>query len=370
VKISKIESILLDIPVPQPQTRTFGTYEHINSIIVRLQTDEGLEGVGETAICGGPNWSPDFAEGVKIIIDRYLAPGLLGKDPRSITAITNWMERVVRGNRFAKATIELSLFDIVGKALKVPVYELLGGAVRNRIPVGWILNLDRPQAAVEEAEAWLEKDITHFKLKVGGRALADDLARVETVVRSVGDRAVIRVDANQGWDEITALDGAKQLASMGVQLLEQPIAAWNIDGLARLRSIASIPVMVDESLHTPNDALALVNRKAADIFCLKLAKLGGILGTKKVTAIAEAAGLPCFLSMMLESSIGTAASVHFAASENAITYGSELIGPLFLRDDIAQEPIRYEGGCVLVPHGPGLGVHLDEDKVRYYRREL
>ena len=368
MRISRSETLLLDIPLPRKQKRAFGDFDKVNHLIVRLTTDEGLEGVGEVAACGGPTWSEECVETAQIVVDRYLAPGLVGQDPFRIEYLVAWMDRVVKGNRFAKAALESALFDIVGKALKVPVYTLLGGMYRDRLPVAWLLNVDDVPAAIAEAEVWLARGITIFKLKVAEGDPEHELQAVDAIARAVQGRARLRADANGGWDEATAARVIPRLAALGVEYIEQPVPRWNVVAMARLVRSSSIPIMADESVYTPEEALTIVRNEAAHAFCLKLAKAGGILATKKMAAIGEAAGFSCVISTMLETSLGCAAALHFAASSRAVNLGSELLGPLFLADDIAEEPVQYEQGQILVPQRPGLGVRLDEGKLHHYAR--
>jgi muconate cycloisomerase len=364
VRISKSETLLLDIPLPRKQKRAFGDFDKVNHLIVRLMTDEGLEGAGEVATCGGPTWSEDCVESAQIVVDRYLAPGLVGQDPFRIEYLLAWMDRVVKGNRFAKAAVESALLDIVGKALKIPVCTLLGGMYHDRLPVAWLLNVDDVPAAIAEAEVWLARGITVFKLKVAEGDPEQELQAVDAIARAVRGKARLRADANGGWDEATAARMIPRLAALGVECIEQPVPRGNLVAMARLVRSSFIPVMADESVYTPEEALSVVRSEAAHAFCLKLAKTGGILATKKMAAIAEAAGFSCVISTMLETSLGCAAALHFAASTRAVNLGCELVGPLFLTGDIVEEPLRYEQGQVLVPGGPGLGVTLDEAKLR------
>ena len=175
------------------------------------------------------------------------------------------------------------------------------------------------------------------------------------------------MDANQGWDELTALATIPKLEPYGIELMEQPVPRWNVDALARIARRVDVPIMADEAVCTPHDAITLVRREAADVFALKLTKAGGLLPSKAVAAIADAAGLPCYLGCMIETGIGTAAYAHFGASTPAVTLGCELFGPLLLVEDVVKEPIRYERGEIVVPRGPGLGVELDEAQVRRFQ---
>ena len=204
-------------------------------------------------------------------------------------------------------------------------------------------------------------------MKIGAAEPAADVARLERIAAALRGRAVLRVDVNQGWDEPTTLRWLPALEACEIDLLEQPVARWNLDGMARIAAATRLPVMADESLCTPQDAVTLVKRAAADAFALKLTKAGGFSASKKVAAVAEGAGLPCYMGCMIETALGTAAYAHFVAATPNVTLGCELFGPLLLAGDVGRPPIRYADGQVWVPRGPGLGVELDEEQLARYR---
>jgi muconate/chloromuconate cycloisomerase len=369
MKITAVETTLLDIPFVRPHHLSFGTIAEANFVLVRLRTDQGLEGLGEAVTLGGPTWGEESVESIQATIERYLAPELIGQDPFGIEAINQRLARRVRGNLFARSALEMACFDLLGKALDQPLYNLLGGLVRDRLPLSWSLAIGDPAAEIAEAERLMAQQ-RHFifKIKVGEQAPETDVRRVGEIARALDGRARLRVDANQGWDELTALATIPKLEPLGVELMEQPVPRWNLEALARIAARVDLPIMADESVCTPHDAIALVVRQAADVFALKLAKAGGILASKAVAAIASAAGLPCYIGCMIETGVGTAAYAHFGASTPVVTLGCELFGPLMLVEDIVQPPIRFGQGDILVPSGPGLGVTLDQALVEKYRR--
>ena len=369
MRIVRVETFLLDLPLPHPQKRAFGTFDRENHTIIRLKTDEGLEGLGEAAACGGPNWSEDCAESVKVVVDRFLAPLILDEDPFRVEYLLHKMEAAVKGNRFAKAAIESALLDIVARSLEVPLYTLLGGLYRDRLPITWLLNTDDVPAAIEEAEEWLARGVRIFKLKVGAADPDQEIEAVLKIAEALDGRATVRVDVNGGWNIVTALRVIPHWEGV-VEYVEQPLPREDVEGMARLVRSCPVPIAADESLFTVVDALRIVKIRAADVFLLKLGKAGGILACKRQAAIAEAAGIPCVISTMLDSSIATSAALHFGLSTPIVTHGSELMGPLFLMDDLVEEPVRYEDGDLVAPTKPGLGVSLDEEKVERYRRVL
>jgi muconate cycloisomerase len=368
VTITEIRTILVDIPTRRPHAMSFGTVTLQNLVVVRLRTDAGLEGLGEAAIPGGPTWSEESAETVQAVIERYLAPVLVGQDPGQVERLVREMDRAAKGNAFAKAALEFACFDLLGRALGVPVSQLLGGVVRDRIPCSWSLATGDVEQEIAEARARADQGGLLFKVKVGVQPAAEDLGRLERIAAALPPPIRLRVDANQGWDEPTTLRVLPRLQAMGIDLLEQPVPRWNAAAMARITAASPVPIMADESVSTIHECLEAARQHLAHVFSLKLTKLGGLWRAKQAAAIAEAAGIPCYVGNMIETGIGTAAYAHFGASTPVVTQGCELFGPLLLADDLTREGIRYRDGHVLVPDGPGLGVTLDEGKLERYGR--
>lgn len=370
MKIQRVITSIVDIPIRRLHNKmSFVTLEKVNYVLVRTQTDTGIEGLGEAAALGGPTWSEESAESIKETIDHYLAPLLIGEEPENIEKLRQKLDCAYRGNQFAKAALEMSLFDIVGKAWGIPVYDLLGGLVREKVPLSWSLAIGDVQEEIREAREMMEHGHFIFKIKVGAAKPEEDVERVKKLREALNDRICLRVDANQGWNRMSAIWAAKQLEAYRIDFLEQPVPRWDVGSLSAVARASSIPIMADESLCTPQDAIRLVNKEAASIFALKVTKAGGILGCKRIAAIAEGAGIGCYVGCMIETGIGTAAYLHLAASTPGVTYGCELFGPLMLCDDIVREKTDYKDGHVWVSDRPGLGVTLDEGKVKKYTRQ-
>ncbi|MGH3950311.1 MAG: muconate cycloisomerase family protein, partial [Pseudonocardiaceae bacterium] len=354
VTIASVDTVIVDLPLRRPHKFKSMTTDHQSYLLARVRTTEGIEGIGEAVVPGGPWWGGESVETMKVVIDTYLTPELVGQDASRVEYLMRQLDRVAARNSFAKAAVEMAMFDVWGKALGVPVYQLLGGLYRKSIPVTWALGAEDADIVITEAEEKLAAGLhSSFKLKMGAIDPAEDTARIVAVAKALGDRASVRVDLNAAWDEATSARWLPVLENAGVDLIEQPVPGWNIDAMRRLADKLTIPIMADESLLTSHDALALSRHGAADIFSLKVHKLGGLLGTWKTAAIAEAAGLPCHGGSSIESSIGTAAAAHAYAAIAGVTFGCELFGPLLLAEDIVTESVRYAAGSLWVPHGPG-----------------
>lgn len=369
LRIERIETVLVDIPTTRTHHLAFGAVDAQNYVIVRMFAD-GLVGLGEASTIGGPAWGDESTEAIKLTIDRYLSPHLVGEDARELNRLAWRMDSMVRGNRFAKAALDMALHDLVARSRGEPLYRLLGGKVHESIPVAWTLAAGNTAQDIAEAEEMLERRRHRiFKLKIGANEPAADCAHVEAICRAVGDRASVRVDVNQGWDELTAAKFIPRLAAAGVDLVEQPVAKWNHAALARLARDNSCAIMADESVDTVQSAFALAKDACADVFALKLTKSGGIAQTRKVAAVAEAAGIGLYGGCMLETAIGTAAYAQCFAAVPGITQGCELFGHLLLKDTITAQSIELRDFEVWIPDGPGIGVDLDEDKLAFYRRD-
>ena len=367
--VADIRSTIVDVPTVRQHKLSQLAVSAQSYVIVEIRLANGAAGVGEAATLGGPRWSEESVEGIKAVIDAHLAPAVLGADASRFEAAAARMDAAAKRNNAAKAAIESALFDAVGRTLGVPAVQLLGGAVRERMPVFWTLASGDPTQEIEEAEAKLAARLhDRFKIKIGAQPLADDLVRLRRIAAALEGRATLIVDANQAWDEATAVRAMPALAELGVALVEQPLPAWNVAGLARVRARSAVPVMADESVFTPHDMMAVAEAAAADTLSLKLVKHGGLLGLRKVAAVAEAAGVSLYGGCLLESSIGAAAHLHAFAGLRTLAWGCEHFGPHILTEDLALEPVRIEDFQIHLPTGPGLGVALDPEKLRRFAR--
>ncbi|ACD15998.1 muconate/chloromuconate family cycloisomerase [Paraburkholderia phytofirmans] len=370
VQITSVEAILVDLPTIRAHQLAMATMQQQTLVIVRLRSSDGVEGIGEATTIGGLSYGDESPEGIKLTIDTYLAPAIVGLDATNINDAMLKLNKVARGNRFAKCAIETALLDAQGKRLGVPVSTLLGGAVRKTLPVLWTLASGDTQRDIDEAETLLaERRHNTFKLKIGRRSVRDDVAHVSKIKAALGERAKVTVDVNQAWNEADAALGIAALEAAGIDLIEQPTPREQRGALARLASRFIVPIMADEAVTGPEDALELVRGACADVFALKIAKSGGIYGMMRTAAIADAAGVSLYGGTMLEGSIGSIASAHGFSALPQLAWGTELFGPLLLKDDIVTARPQYRDFDLHLTEGPGLGLHIDEDKLAFYRRD-
>ncbi len=371
MKIVSLESIIVDLPTIRAHKLARQTVMQQTLVVLRVQTDTGLEGLGEATTIGGLSYGEESPESIKSALDNYIAPVVAGLDPCHVNHIMAEVERHVVANRLAKSALETALLDLSGKTLGVPVHQLLGGRQTDAMECIWGLASGDTGKDIEEAERVLAQKLHRgFKIKLGSRAIESDIEHVAKIAKAVAGRGTLRVDANQAWDELTATRAIAALEAVGVCLIEQPLPKTNLEGMARLATRFDVAIMADEAVSTAHEAFAFAKCHAADVVALKIAKAGGPSATKTVAAIAHAGGLALYGGTMLEGTIGTVASLHvFASLPQAFPFGTELFGPMLLKDDIVQERPTYSNFGIAVPDRPGLGVDIDEDKLAHYRRD-
>jgi muconate cycloisomerase len=368
MKIADLRVVLADIPLKRPHKMSFTTLETVNFVLVRLETSDGLTGWGEAACLGGPTWSEESAESVAATVERYIAPWLVGRDPTQIEALRLEMARRVQGNPFARAAVEMALWDLAGRALGVPVHRLVGGRVRDRVELSWSLAVPDPREEMEEAREKMSLGHRIFKIKTAAGPVATDVERVRRLRETLGPAVSLRVDANQGWDRPTALKAIRAMEPYDLDFVEQPVRRWDLEGLAMIAERSAVPIMADEACFTAHDALAIARLGSVSILSLKLTKSGGLLGSFAIARVAEAAGMGCYVGCMIETSLGTAAYLQLALAAAPVTWGCELFGPLLLAADITRRPVQYADGYILSLDGPGLGVEVDETALEEWTR--
>jgi muconate cycloisomerase len=370
VLIERIDTFLVDLPTIRPHVLSMATMQRQTIVVLRIHCSDGIIGLGEGTTIGGLSYGEESPESIKLAIDTYMAPLLRSSDPSRVAATMAGIGRSVVGNHFAKSAVETALLDAQAKRVGLPLSELLGGRQRDELPVAWTLASGDTAPDIEEAERMLDLHRHNiFKLKIGKRSVEDDVAHVAAVKRAMGDRASVRVDVNQAWDEATAARGIAMLEAAGCDLIEQPVARGNRPGLARLVARFIVPLMADESLRGPEEAFDMAARGAADVFSVKVAQSGGLFAAGRVGAIADAAGIGLYGGTMLEAGIGTVASAHLFSTFPKLAWGTELFGPLLLSEEILVEPLSYGNFTLKVPNKPGLGIELDEDRVSFFRRD-
>jgi muconate cycloisomerase len=369
-KIKKIETIIVDLPTIRPHHLSMTVMRNQTMVIIRIMCSDGIEGIGEATTIGGLSYGEESPESIKLNIDTYFTPLLIGQEASNIHKAMLLLDKNIKVNRIAKSGIETALLDAQGKRLGVPVSALLGGAITDRLPVLWTLASGDTQKDIEEAQQLLAIGRHNvFKLKIGYQAPQKAIAHVTAIKKALGENAKITVDVNQAWDESTAKQAIAKLQEGGIDLIEQPIVKENFEGLARLTKMFTVPIMADEAQGDLTDAFKLAKMRACDVFALKIGKAGGLYNVLKAANIAEAADISLYGGTLLEGTIGSVASAHAFSTLRNMSWGTELFGPLLLTDDIVKTKIDFSNNSLKIPEGAGLGLEIDEEKLEKYRRK-
>jgi muconate cycloisomerase len=338
-----------------------------NYVLVRITDDAGRVGLGEASVTSV--WSGETQAGTIALLEKEIAPLLIGADPFDLEWISHHMDRVVFGNSFAKGAVEMALLDLQGQALGVPVYRLLGGRA-NPAPDGadpgirlkFVVGAVEPVLAAHRAHRMVERGWRAIKVKVGRddhpRA---DVERLRAVRDAIGPDTWLSVDANGGYTVDQAVWAAARFEKLDVALFEQPTRRLDHAAMAEVRRRSGIPIMADESVFTPQDALEAIRAGAADVLSLYPGKHGGIRSTQTIARLAEAAGIPCTIGSNLEREVATAAMAHVTvctANIQCERFPGDLIGPVYYEQSLTRTPLRYEADRLWAPEGPGLGLSL------------
>jgi L-alanine-DL-glutamate epimerase-like enolase superfamily enzyme len=371
MKITRIETIPVNVPLKAGMTARTAHGEHATSpfVIIRVHTDQGLMGIGEANVTA--LWSGETQATTMAVIRDCIEPVLLGYDPRDITAIRRAMEFAVKLNPFTRAAVEMAMWDIAGKAVGLPVYQLLGGKTRDRVRIKLVVWARDIAGSRRMAEQHLALGVTCVKVKTGLDPITD-IARVRAVREVCGPEMPLTIDSNCGWTIQQAHYCLRELQNERLLLAEQPIPPGDHVGMAELRRSTSTPLMADESVFTLQDAWLLANHRAVDVFSIYPGKHGGIAATSDIVAIARAAGLRCTIGSNLELGVGTAAMLHVAAAFPEVdvdTFPADTIGPLYHETDLLTQPLNLGPPSAVIPDGPGLGVELDEQLLQRYRTD-
>jgi L-alanine-DL-glutamate epimerase-like enolase superfamily enzyme len=366
-RIARVHVDTLWLPMSEPYVIATSALAANPCALITLETDDGLVGYGEAM--PGYEFTGETLWSVEDVIEEYLGPALIGRDPFDLEAIVHHWEAGLAtvGNQAARAGLEMAVWDLQGKALGRPLCELIGGAAPAVVPQIHSFGWADPQDLAVAARRLHEDGVSVFKIKVGD-ALEKDEARVAAVRDAVGPAAQIKCDANTGWHTPRrAVAAIRLLEPYGVEFVEEPIRMDDLEGCRWVRERVDVPIALDESVRGPREALAAVKAGACDIINVKLMKCGGVLNALKVNAIAEAAGVALHVGSMCEAAMGLAAIIHVhSALANARYSDSYLPEMMHYSYHLAPAPDRdvVDGVAVLRAHeGSGLGLEPDGEVV-------
>jgi L-alanine-DL-glutamate epimerase-like enolase superfamily enzyme len=336
--------------------------ERASSTVVTIETDEGIRGYGEATFAHF--FAGETEDSARSVVTKSLAPGLIGKDPTNILSLVDQMNTAIAGNPFAKAAVEMALWDIKGKILQTPVYQLLGGYRRKRIPVNHSVSYGSIAEMTEEAVQHVSRGFKTIKIYCGRETPQDDLERIREIRRAVGDGIQIYVESNQRWSFKTTLGLLPYLEELKILFMEQPISVHLWREMKILRERSSIPVAIDEGVFNAEDVVRAKQNELADIMNIYVLKAGGILNAKRALDVTESVGLQAFIGSFNELGISIAAGAHLAATLASLPYPCYLIGPMLYEEEILQEPLDIRDGFLSLPEKPGLGIEVDEKRLK------
>lgn len=353
MRILKIETELISIPLKKPFKTALRQLSLAENVIVKIHTDDGIGfgGAPPTAVITG-----DTVESIKGAIDNYISPAIIGMDIEYFEEIMSKLQSCIYKNTSAKAAVDIALYDLFGKHYNIPLYKFFGGA-KDKIETDITISVNSPEEMAKDAIKYLALGYKTLKTKVGIDSKLD-INRVKTVREAVGYDVKIRLDANQGWTAKEAVKTIRQMEDMGlnIELVEQPVPAYDIEGLKFITHNVETPIMADESLFLPHDAFVLLKERAVDLLNIKLMKCGGLHNAQKINAIAQSCGVECMIGCMIESKIGITAAAHLGCGKLNITRAD-----LDAVDLMAKDPIDggliVEGDKLVLCGGAGLGIN-------------
>ena len=354
MKITDIELGMLRVPLKTPFKTALRTVDTVEDIVVLVRTDSGHTGHGEappTAVITG-----DTHGSIVEAIERHIKTRLIGQDISNLNHICGLIQNSMERNTSAKAAVEIAVYDLWGQLHGAPLYQMLGGG-DPVITTDITISVDHIDKMVADSIAAVERGFDSLKIKVG-KDIGLDIERVKAIHAAVEGRALLRLDANQGWTAKQAVYAMHALEDAGVllELLEQPVKAADIEGLKYVTERVHTPVMADESVFGPSQVFDLIQRRAADIINIKLMKTGGISNAVRVADIAALYGVQCMIGCMLESAISVAAAVHLAVAKADAITKVDLDGPSLSQFNPVHGGVVFNESEITITDAPGLGI--------------
>lgn len=354
MKITNIKFEKLKFKLKKPVVVAFATIDSAETIIVKVETDEGIYGFGEASPFGPV--TGETLDTVAVVLEMF-KKNLVGMNPLEIEKIHCKMNNLILGNSSAKASIDIAVHDILGKVMNQPLYKVLGG-YSNKIQTDITIGIDRPEIMAKEAVANVKNGFNILKLKAGKNA-KDDILATKLIREAVGENIRLRMDANQGWDVNTSINTLYELEKYNMEAVEQCLPHWDIDGSAQIKKRSNIKIMLDESIHTPVDAMNAIKKDAADILNIKLMKSSGLYPAVQINSIAQASGVTCMLGCMLETKVGITASASLIAAKKNIIESDVDSFMMIEEDERIMGGFKIEKDIITLSEKPGLGIEVN-----------
>ena len=335
---------------------------------MEIFTDQGLVGLGEADPL--PPFTEESWAGVMATIERVLGPLLLGEDPRDLGRLNMLFDGLLHGNLLAKGALDMALWDLLGKSLGTPVHRLLGGALRDRVPLLWPFGSGTPEQDLERIAAKLEEGYGTFMIKMGALPIAVEIQRALAIEERYGGTIHWNVDANQGWDlpqAVAFMDGTR---GCSMDFVEQAVPRGQRDALRVVRARATHPLSADEGVQTVLEAMELAAEHLVDIFSIKVTKNGGLSRSHDIATVARVQGLACVVNSMIELGVTQAAALQLAVTlPNLLPGGHCFMSTLRMQADVTDFRQRIQKATAHLPDAPGLGVQLNPDALAHYAQE-
>lgn len=353
MKIVDIQTDEIFIPLATPFKTALRTVSSVEDVVVKITADDGRVGYGEappTGVITG-----DTKGSILSAVNEFIRPALLGMDIAELDAVMARLDGCILKNTSAKAAVDMALYDLWGKLYGAPLYRLLGGA-RRELETDITISVNPVEEMVRDSLAAVERGYRILKVKVGKEGLKD-IERIQAIRQAVGPQVAIRVDANQGWTakQAVRIITAMEDRGLAIDLVEQPVKAHDLEGMRQVTRAVYTPILADESVFSPEDAVTIIQTGAADLLNIKLMKTGGIHNALRICAVAETYGVECMIGCMLESKLAVTAGAHLAAARGVITR-ADLDGPSLCRTDPFEGGPDFLESRIVMNDAPGLGI--------------
>ena len=353
MKITEVKLGKISVPLRVPFKTALRSVSSVEDIVVEVHTDTGVVGYGEAPPTGAI--TGDTTGAILGALQDHIIKTVVGREVDDFEELMLALNKCIVGNTSAKAAMDMALWDLYGQLYKIPVYKLLGGS-RKEIITDITISVNDPDEMARDAVDAVRRGYDTLKIKVGAHPELD-VARLTAVRQAIGSDTRIRIDANQGWEPKQAVRLLNQMQEKGldIEFVEQPVKAHDIDGLKYVTERSYVPVLADESVFSPEDAVRIMQTRAADLVNIKLMKCGGLYNALKIVSAAEVYGVECMIGCMLEAKISVNAAVHLACAKKIITK-IDLDGPVLCSEDPILGGAVFDEQRITVSDEPGLGI--------------